>query len=130
MSINYCTVSSSSLDSFCGAKRAIVFNRLVKELRPTPTPSSLGGGKGAHLSVIPSSLSSRFSSRDTQPVFRPTEFAVVTVQASFNGMIGAVSQDVTSGTLDLVYLTNLEIDHLSTVVNIESLRFNDQHANT
>jgi hypothetical protein len=43
MSINFCTIARSSVDSFCGGRREIVLNRLLAQKYPPPFVATPGG---------------------------------------------------------------------------------------
>lgn len=42
MSINFCTLTGSTLDTFCGNRRQLVLDRLLDEKYPTPPAVTLG----------------------------------------------------------------------------------------
>lgn len=128
MSINYCTISGSSIDSFCSGRRTIVLNRLITELHPQPVPlpninSIRGGGP---------TLRFQHQSRQwEQPtIVLPTELDRVTVSVTASFSMGGAP--VLSGTdfqdimqqLDLVTVTNIEIEPVTISVNISSLKVN------
>lgn len=119
MSINYCTISSSAVDSFCGNRRAIVLARLINELRP-PVPQTnviRGGGPTPKFQQVR-------HDRWEQPVINPpTELDRITVSAEFLGLKGSAFQDV-DNRLDLVFITDIEIEPTTVGVNISDLKVN------
>lgn len=118
MSINYCTISNTSLDAFCGNRRQIVLNRLIAELHP-PIPVSRKSGNPAHVKYpIPAV---RRDERWEQPTITPTALDKIVVTAEFNGC----SQQDIDGRLDLVYVTDLEFAGAEVSVNISAIKFNE-----
>lgn len=121
MSINYCTISNTSLDAFCGNRRQIVLNRLIAELHP-PIPVSRKSGNPAHVKYpIPAV---RRDERWEQPTITPIELDKIVVTAEFNGLLGSSQQDI-DGRLDLVYVTDLEFAGAEVSVNISAIKFNE-----
>ena len=123
MSINYCTISSSSVDSFCGNRRAIVLDRLIRELRP-PVPATNKGGNPAHVRAPIPQISRRREEQWEPPTVVPTELDRIVVSVNFNGITGVAEQEV-DGRLDLVYVTELKVEHVEVSVNISALKFNE-----
>lgn len=124
MSINYCTISNSSVDSFCGNRRAIVLDRLIRELRP-PVPTVNSAGNSAYVRTpIPQIPRRREDERWEPPTVAPTELDRIVVSVNFNGITGVAEQEV-DGRLDLVYVTELKVEHVEVSVNISALKFNE-----
>lgn len=120
MSINYCTLAGSSIDTFCGARRAIVLARLIEELRPaTPTQRPVRGG-GPTPKFHPQIRDHRWEQPTIVP---PTELDRITVSAVFQDLSGSAFQDL-DNRLDLVFVTNIEIEPTSVGVNITDLKIN------
>jgi hypothetical protein len=121
LSINYCTLAGSSIDTFCGGRRAIVLTRLINELRPPvpqPTEQTRGGGP------TPKFHQAQQVRRDhwEQPTINPpTELDRITVAVEFQDLKGSAFQDV-DNRLDLVFVTNIEIEPVSVSVNISDLK--------
>lgn len=118
MAINYCTISSSSIDSFCGARRAIVFNRLVSQLHPTVRTV---GGNPAHVATKIPALRPR--EREEMRYEKPTELDKILVSANINGISGSELQNYNQR-LDLVFITNLKNVSQSINVNISNISVN------
>jgi hypothetical protein len=118
MSINFCTISASSIDSFCGARRAVVLNNLLAEFRPEPPVTTPKRGGGPIFAGI------RREEEPKTPVY--FELDHVTVSATFQDMSGSDTLDMT-GQLDFVIVTDLEFNASNVHVNITDLSFN-KHA--
>ena len=123
MSINYCTISSSSVDSFCGNRRQIVLNRLINELHP-PVPAQRRGGNPTHVKYPIPAIRRDRDERWEQPTITPTELDKIVVTAEFNGLLGSSQQDI-DGRLDFVYVTDLEFEGEEVSVNISAIKFNE-----
>jgi len=122
MSINYCTIGNSTIDTFCGSRRAIVLNRLIKELHPAVT---YGGGKGEHLKYVPSTLQASLAARErnNEQSIPSTELDKIVVTVEFNGITKTVAQSVLDQSFDLVYVTDLEVTAHDVSVNISDVKF-------
>lgn len=121
MSINYCTLASSSVDSFCGNRRALVLNRLIDELRP-PTPPNTGGmgwvQKPAAKHVPPPRP---YWQPPEVPRELPTELERITVTAEFLSLSGTDTQAVIARP-DLVTVTDIHIEPTTVDVNISDFQ--------
>ena len=89
MSINYCTISNSSVDSFCGNRRSIVLNRLINQLRPANVHR---GGNPAHVKKIIPQIPRWDVDRLEQQTVTPTELDKVVVTVKFEGVTGVAEQ--------------------------------------
>lgn len=123
MSINYCTISSSSVDSFCRNRRAIVLDRLIRELR-SPVPIANRGGNPTRVRAPIPQISRRREELWEPPTVVATELDRIVVSVNFNGITGVAEQEV-NGKLDLVYVTELKVEHVEVSVNISALKFNE-----
>lgn len=107
MSINACTIASSSIHTFCSPRRAAVFNSLVSILHPVAPPPSVGK---SHLGVAPP----RFEIED-QPTLR-FEQPFVSVSVEILGFSGTDTRDNISVQTDFVSVTDLSFGEESVVV--------------
>lgn len=119
MSINYCTISNSAVDSFCGNRRSIVLARLIDQITDLRAyqPPLRGGGPTPKIQQIR-------QDRWEQPVINPpTELDRITVSVEFQDLQGTAFQDV-DNRLDLVFVTNIQIEPTTVSVNISDLKVN------
>ena len=121
MSINYCTITSSSVDSFCNPRRGLIFNSLVPILHPA-RPTGTGGGT-PHTDKVMQAYLSRRSQEKWEPPQIPTELERVVVEATFLTLKGTDGQDIRPG-MELVTVTDIQVDSAEVNVNIQDLRFN------
>jgi len=122
MSINYCTLANSSVDSFCGNRRSIVLNRLIHELRPAPV---VRGGNPLHVRErIPQIIHRRRDREEEDQVVVPTELDKVMVTVTFEGQTGSETQQA-DHRLDIVYITELKVENTPLSVNISAIKFNE-----
>lgn len=121
MSINFCTLTSSSVDSFCSPRRNQVFNQLVPILHPQ-RPAGKGGGT-PHTDKVMQAYLTRRQQEKWEPPKLPTELERIVVEASFLTLRGSDAQDVHPG-MELVTVTNIQVDPAVVDVNIQNLRFN------
>jgi hypothetical protein len=127
MSINFCTIGSTSVDGFCGTQRAKVLARLIHQaghdddVVVVPVPPS----------VPPPGSFSPFSSRQQQmftrriekdPIVVQRDQPTITVAAKIFGFKGSETLHVTPR-LDFVTVTNLEFSADAPVI-ITDLEFN------
>lgn len=119
MSINYCTLASSTLDSFCGNRRALVLDRLIDELRPPVTPSvgSVGWTQRPPAKPIVRPAQRPYWQPPEVPRELPTELERITVTAEFLGLSGTDTQAITARP-DLVTVTDIHIVPTEVGVNI------------
>jgi hypothetical protein len=114
MAINYCTLTSSTLDAFCGNRRAIVLERLIDELRPVIGPA-VSNPQSKWITARPP--------QKWEPPALPTELERILVTAQFQELSGSSTQEVRSQ-LELVTVTDVHVQPTKVVVNIENLRVN------
>lgn len=124
MSINACTIASSSVDTFCGVRRAIVIGGLINQLRP-PQPNTTHGGHGGWRKDRPPSIFQGIHrprwDQDEVPAYKPTELDHVTVAVEFLHLKGSETQKIEQR-LDLVTVTDVNINPTTVGVNIENLQ--------
>lgn len=81
MAINFCTVGSYTVNTFCGEIRALVLDRLIEEahgpINP-PKPPVLGGAGGA-------------SMRHDAPIINYLDLPYVTISVEFLGKEGTLT---------------------------------------
>lgn len=120
MSINFCTLSNSSVDSFCGNRRAIVLDRLIDELRPPVTDKKVSNG-GWTKQRPPAYFKGINQPRWEQPEapkYVPTELDTVIVSVTFNGITSTDSQAIDNSRLDLVTVTDIHVNPVSVSVDV------------
>lgn len=114
MSINYCTISNSSIDSFCGNRRQIVLQRLIAEFRPPVV--NPGRNSGAGVGRWPQRPEEKYV-----PPYVPTELERIRVEVKLGDYSGTAAQDIKFQT-ELVVITNLQSTETGVGVNISNLR--------
>ena len=106
MSINFCTLTNSSVDSFCGNRRGIVLNNLLQQKYPTPsTGTNPRVVRDAFAELRPDLI------RHVEPDERPTinfEQPLITVEVWMDGVRMAETQENTAQ-LDYVSITDVTI---------------------
>jgi len=123
MSINYCTIAATTVDTFCGNRRALVLARLIPELHPI-TPPNPQPGNGSHGSVAPGWSNYRPQPQRWEPPVISTERDRIVVKAEFQDLRGEDQQDI-ENRLDIVFVTNLHVEQQSAVsVNISNIKVN------
>lgn len=118
MAINYCTLTSSTVDAFCDPRRNQIFNQLVDILHP-PAPSV--GASGGIPHGTPKFIFQRAPEK-WEPPYIPTELERIVVEATFLSLFGRDEQEVRSG-MELVTVTDLQVEPTVLSVNISDLRF-------
>ena len=117
MSINYCTISSSSVDAFCNPRRNLIFNQLVPILHP---PSSTVGSGGIPHGT-PKFIFQRAPEK-WEPPYVPTELERIIVEVQFKTLFGRDEQEVRPS-MELVTVTDIQVEPVVVNVNITDLRF-------
>lgn len=121
MSINACTMDVSSVDTFCGARRAIVLNALIHRLRPPVPPSAGKASNGGWAKNRPPVQRPRWD-QDEAPAYVPTELDHITVTVKLFGESASVTQKV-ENRLDLVTVTEVRVNQAPEIgVNIENFK--------
>lgn len=121
MSINFCTLTGSTLDTFCGNSRQIILDRLLDEKYATPPVQPFIGTNN-------SSVSKDFTKKfphlvrhavedDERPVLT-FEQPFITVSAELMGATGSQQQEVTPR-LDFVVASDLNISKTTTSKEVE-----------
>lgn len=114
MSINYCTLGSNTVDSFCSPRRAVVFNRLVLELHPpisaqqstNSNPQQLRNT--AAIARVIAHQRPNFDVDEREPMVYEQPFISVTVELF--GATGTQTMDVSAVNIDIVTITGFEFD--------------------
>lgn len=115
MAINFCTLTSSTLDAFCGSRRALVLNQLLTQKYPVQgtNNSSVRSTKVAPVNFEP-------AEREEESVLT-FEQPIVTVTVEMFGMTGQDTQNVMSSHIDFVTVTHLEVETEEIIVSIDNL---------
>jgi len=121
MSINYCTLASSTVDSFCSPLRAVIFNRLV----PILHPSQPIGAAGTPWTDKLAKYMRQRPPEKWEPPQLPTELERIVVEITFNGLRGSDAQDIKPA-VELVTITDLNVEPSTVDVNISNITW---HAN-
>lgn len=127
MSINYCTLASNTVDSFCSPRRGIILNRLIAELHPVvpSTPVSSGNGWAIRDTAAKQILGNRYQEfvDDGEQEVRKYEHTEITVKVDILGLSGSDTIDVSRAQIDFVAVTNLDIADLK-VDDVDSITIN------
>lgn len=119
MSINFCTISSSPVDSFCGARRAIVLQNLIDEAHP-PVQQTGGGNPRAYLPA-------RHVEREEREPLQPVATEIIVTVETF-GEIHMATQPFTE-LVAMVTVTNLEFSGSKVApVSVNSTEITYSHA--
>jgi hypothetical protein len=118
MAINFCTLTNSTIDAFCGNRREIILDGLLEERYP-PTQQALSGGAR----VVRDTWAIRnleLLRRPSDEDFAPWTFEVPIFKLTIDMLDGDVItqqfQDVTS--TELAYITNLQISDGKDAVSV------------
>jgi len=105
MSINFCTLTNSSVDTFCGNRRSIVLNGLLQKKYPPPVQ---GGGRRVLRDTFAEQRPDLIVREEDRPqlVF---EQPFITVEVSMNGITMAQTLDAQQR-LDFVTVTDLKVN--------------------
>jgi len=135
MSINYCTLASNTIDSFCSPRRGILLAELIAELHPTIVVPQPTGGNPQQIrndSSIAQQLLARqraeqrpnFDVDEREPMIYEQPFVTVTVELF--GSIGTQTMDVSAINVDIVTVTNMDFGSAEPeiVVNIQDFEIN------
>jgi hypothetical protein len=109
MAINFCTLTRSSIDTFCGSRRQVVLNRLLEKKYPKNTA---GAGQSVRdtFALQRPDLFRRVEDDERPPLV--FEQPLITVQVIMNGM--SMQQTLESHQrLDFVTVTDLDIRPMS-----------------
>jgi hypothetical protein len=140
MSINACTISESTLDTFCGRRRSIVLTRLIKEagheivlppiIDPPTPPKYTGGGHGStgirfNPGIpLPSRQPPQFISRASETEFNTNismaELPYIMLDVELFNMQGRGTVE-NKRTNEFVTLTDLEFTMSEITINITDL---------
>jgi hypothetical protein len=131
MSINYCTIGLTTVNSFCNAERTKVLARLIQQaghdVVPTPQPTNGGSGGSAYspgIGIQPGVRPMpppRWTPPEIDHIEAPREQPFITVYAEIMGMMGSETLEVTQR-LDFVTITDLEVNHNASItVNISEM---------
>lgn len=114
MSINYCTLASNTVDSFCSPRRGLVFNKLVLELHPPILVQQSTGGNPqqirntAAIARIIAQQRPNFDVDERDPMVYEQPFITVTVELF--GATGTQTMDVSAVNVDIVTVTNFDFE--------------------
>lgn len=131
MSINYCTLASNAVDSFCSPRRGLIFNQLVQELHPPIVNPQVHGGNpqqirntAAIAQLLARQQRPHFDVDERDPMVYEQPFISVTVELF--GSTGTQTMDVSSANVDIVTVTNVEFGSVEPeiVVNISEFNIN------
>jgi hypothetical protein len=119
MSINFCTLTSASVDTFCGNRRGIVLNQLLAKKYPPPVQHAKGGNPRVLRDTFAVPPPFEFEDRPTLTYEQPW----ITVEVEFGGKKGSQTVD-NDAQRDFVSVTGLEVashsdDEDEITVNIE-----------
>ncbi len=118
MAINYCTLGTHTIDTFCGPRRGLILAKLIAELHPpivNPQPS-VGGGNPQQIrntAAIAQILARQqqrpnFDIDDREPMVYEQPFVSVTVELF--GATGTQTMEMSNTNVDIVTVTNFEFD--------------------
>lgn len=116
MSINFCTLTNSSVDSFCGNRRALVLNKLLAKKYPQPAA-------GTNPRVLRDDTYPRPFDFEDRPVLN-FEQPFITVQVNFQNDVGTQQID-NDNRLDFVTITNWFVDIGDFNVTVSNLTINE-----
>jgi hypothetical protein len=124
VAINYCTIGTTTIDSFCGTQRAKVLARLILEARPDipPTETRPPAGGGWAIPTRPELYPATYRPPELEQPPLNWEQPFVSVTVEMDGVQGIETQEM-STRFEFVVVTDLEIssdDDLVTV-NISEL---------
>lgn len=115
MSINYCTVSQSTLNSFCSPRRGLIIAKLAAILRKPKVTTKRGGNV----------QQAKYQNYTHPPVWEPpvisTERDRIVVSATFMDKSGHAEQ-LNTQRLDIVFITNLKLSDAQISVNIQNFK--------
>jgi hypothetical protein len=115
MAINGCTIDGFTLHGFkCRDK----FSALIPILHPAVQPSK-GAGQGGWFQGQGHAASRQRWEQPEVPKNLPTELERITITASFQGVLGTATQEITPR-LDLVTVTDIHVNPIMVSVNIEN----------
>ena len=109
MAINFCTLTNSTIDTFCGNRRQIIIDQLLEEKYPPTQTAQAGGARVVRDAWAQRNL--HLLRRPPDEDFKPWTFEVpllkLTIDMLDGEMITQQLEDATS--TELAYVTNLQI---------------------
>ena len=110
MAINFCTLTNSTIDTFCGNRRQLILDRLLEERYPPAPPPVLGTNNSSIRESLvrqrPDLLRRPVEDDERAPLTFEQPF--ITVAAELMGVKGVQQLDA-AARLDFVVVTNLKI---------------------
>lgn len=106
MSINFCTLTNSSVDTFCGNRRSIVLGNLIAEKYPAPFVGTNNQGIRDTFAQLRPDLVRHVEVDDRPPIAFEQPF--ITVEVWMDGVRMAETQESTQQ-LDFVSITDVVI---------------------
>lgn len=119
MSINFCTLTNASVDTFCGNRRSVVLNNLLQKKYPPVTPT-VGNGSGYQ---VRNEFAFKNPALFARPEEQPTlnfEQPFITVQVELMGEV-ATQQLELAPQLEFVVVSDLQVTPADVTVNISDL---------
>lgn len=119
MSINFCTITNSSVLSFCGNRRGIVLNNLLAQKYPPP-PVQGTNNRGTYYTVRKDAVPDvqqrwRTENDDEDLKFLDFEQPIVSVEVEFMGFKGIETQDFSNTQTDFVTVTDFSLNDVTIV---------------
>lgn len=110
MAINFCTLTNSTIDTFCGNRRQIILDRLLRERYPPAPPAVLGTNNASVREALVRQRPELFRRPVEDDERAPLTFEqpFITVSAELLGATGKQQLDAATR-LDFVVVTNLKI---------------------
>jgi len=127
MSINYCTISTSTIDGFCGIQRSKVIARLLDEKYPVvnpPTPSPRPGSGGVTYGGMPGRAPNPWFDPYTSDTTQPIEYEQPYITVRVSDLFGEEGSETlfADAQMSFVTVTNLEFEDEDDIsVNITGL---------
>ena len=120
MSINFCTLTNASVDTFCGNRRSVVLNNLLQKKYP-PVVTSTGGGSYQVRNEFAFNRPEQFVRPEEQRVLQ-FEQPFITVSAELMGMTGMQQIDL-APQLEFVVISDLQFPEPTSSVTVNITDF-------
>jgi hypothetical protein len=110
MAINFCTLTNSTIDTFCGNRRQLILDRLLEERYPPAPPPVLGTNNSSVREALVRQRPELFRRPAEEEELTQLTFEqpFITVTAELLGTTGTHQLDAATR-LDFVVVTNLRI---------------------
>lgn len=116
MSINFCTITNSSVLSFCGNRRGIVLNNLLAQKYPVQGTNNRGTYYAIRKDAVPDVQQRWRTENDDEDLkFLDFEQPIVSVEVEFMGSKGVETQDFSSTQTDFVTVTDFSANDVTIV---------------